>query len=208
MELNFPIDKKRVVLALGAESAGNFSFYENKKVYFSKDFGDLLDEKIWKNYKKAVLKYLKDNKIKPDVILTDLHPLFKNTLWGAELAQKLGAKHIHVQHHIAHIFSAVGDKIIQNTKYQIPDTIYGVAMDGTGYGEDGKIWGGEIFQVKSSKLKVKSIIRMGHLENQTLTGGELSIKEPARMLISILSKFLDKDEVYKYIKKYYSRNEF
>ena len=49
---------------------------------------------------------------------------------------------------------------------------------------------------------------MGHLENQTLIGGELSIKEPARMLISILSKFLDKDEVYKYIKKYYSRNEF
>jgi len=233
MELNFSIDKKDAIIALGAESTGNFCVYDKGKIYFSEDFGDLLDEKNWENYKKIVLKYLKDNKIKPQIILTDLHPSFYTTLWGKQLAQKYKAKHIPIQHHHAHIFSAIGDKIIQNTKYQLPDTIYGIACDGTGYGLDGKIWGGEIFQVKSSKLKVKSISRMGHLENQTLIGGDLAVKEPARMLISILDKVFSassspvigrrcpvlrtvegtserekKKKIYNIVKKHYSHNEF
>ncbi len=204
----FPAKNKSVILSLGAESAGNFSVFQNGKIYFSEDFGDLFEEENFAKFKKAVLDFLKKDKIKPDVILTDLHPLMKTTLWGEKLAKKFQATHLQVQHHHAHIFSSIGDRFIHDTSYIIPDTFYGIAMDGTGYGEDEKIWGGEVLKAKSQKSKVKSIKRIGYLENQLLLGSELAIREPARMLISILSKFLAKEEVYIFVKKYYTKNEF
>jgi len=200
-----------------------------------------LEEKKFQKFKKSVFQYLCQNKIKPDIILTDLHPLFKTTVWGKELAKKVKAKHIQIQHHLAHIFSAVGEKLIQNSApahFQWPgqNSFIGIACDGTGYGLDGKIWGGEVFKFKSQKSKVK-IYRIGHLENQILIGGELAIREPARMLISILNKIpnskfqipnskgkvlvsygagkfkiqnskLKKNFIYSFIKKYYTKNQF
>ncbi len=200
--------KKIKILALGAESAGNFSVYSKGKIYHSQDFGDLLEEKNFQKFKKAALDFIKKNEIKPEIILTDLHPLYKTTIWGKKLTEKFKAKHIQVQHHLAHIFSAIGEKIILNAKFLIPNSFIGIACDGTGYGLDRKIWGGEIFKVKSQKSKVKSIERVGHLENQIMIGGELTIREPARIIISILAKFLKKEKVYQYVKKYYSKNQF
>lgn len=216
-ELDSPIRKKVIILALGAESAGVFSVYMNGKMFISESFGDLLDEDNFLKYKKVILEYLKKEKIKPDIILTDLHPLFNSTILGAELAKKFKAKHVKVQHHIAHIFSSVGDKIMYNTspslklrrtsKYKISDTFAGIAMDGTGYGLDENIWGGEVFHF-NFKNKKHSIERIGSLEEQIMIGGDLAVKEPARMLISILAKFMPKNSIYEYVKKYYSKNEF
>ncbi len=112
------------------------------------------------------------------------------------MAQKFKAEHIKIQHHLAHIFSAIGEKYI-------PNSFIGIACDGTGYGLDGKIWGGEVFKISNLKID-----RIGHLENQIMIGGDLAVKEPARMLIGILSKFLNKKEVYNRVKKYYSKNKF
>ncbi len=193
MEFKPPIKKNIVILALGAESAGNFSVFKNGLVYFSEDFGDLLNIANFKKYKKRLNNYLKNKKIKPDIILTDMHPLYKTTILGQELAKEHKAKHIQVQHHIAHIFSQISR----------PTDCYGIVLDGTGYGTDGKIWGGEVFKISNSKFT-----RIGHLENQIMLGGELAIKEPARMLIGILSKFLSKKEIYNFVKKYYTRNKF
>ena len=218
MDFKFPVKKNISILALGAESAGNFSAYsplpnhsplskggiQGGSVYLSPDFGDILEEKNWQNYKKAVLKYLKDKKISPKIILTDLHPLFKTTALGKELSKKFKAEFIQVQHHHAHIFSAIGDKIINSINYKLQAKSYCIAMDGTGLGTDGKIWGGEAFAI-SNKYKIQ---RVGHLENQILIGGDLPIQEPARMLIGILSKFLNKKEIYLIVKKYYNQNEF
>ncbi len=274
----------KTILALGAESAGNFSIFsplsfrtersgernplkpnnpthkgflaslrndKNKKlcgeIYLSDDFGDLLDDNNFKKFQKAILNFLKKNKIKPDIILTDLHPLYKTTLWDAELAKKysaqggsaLGGKaeHIQVQHHLAHIFSAIGENIlnskseilnpkqIKNFKFQNPKSFFGIALDGTGYGLDGKIWGGEIFKISPLIKGVGGIIRIGHLENQIMIGGDLAVKEPARMLISILDKFsifnfqfsnksqfsifkTKKDFIYSFVKKFYTCNQF
>ncbi|MFA6159658.1 MAG: hypothetical protein WC678_01020 [Parcubacteria group bacterium] len=196
------------ILALGAESAGNFSVFRDGRIFSSDDFGDLLEEANWIKYQASVLKYLKDNKIKPQIILTDLHPLYKTTLWGEELAKKSSAKFVQVQHHHAHIFSAVGDKILHNTSYLLPPTFYCIAMDGTGFGVDEKIWGGEAFKVESRKNKVASVKRIGHLENQVMVSGDLAVREPARMLIGVLSKLLSNKEIYPFIKKYYTKNEF
>jgi hydrogenase maturation protein HypF len=238
----YPLPKKtkRFILALGAESDGNFCFFAAGKIYFSKSFGDLLEETNWQKFQMAVLAFLKKHKFKPDIILTDLHPLYLTSIWGKELSKIYKAQHIQIQHHLAHIFSAIGDSMVSSGTCPMKrdSVFYGVAMDGTGYGEDGKIWGGEVFEISNlpncliskinSKNKVK-IDRIGHLENQILIGGDLAVREPARMLISILDKAISpsppgrgwreatgegkgepsrKNAIYQHIKRYYSKNEF
>jgi hydrogenase maturation protein HypF len=205
---DIPIDEKEAVLALGPESVGNFSVYRRGKIYFCPTDLDLLGENSFAFFKRKVLSFLRDEKIKPKIILVDLHPQYRTTIWGEELARIFRAKNIKVQHHLSHIFSAVGDRIIRDNSYKMPNILYGIACDGTGYGPDGKIWGGEVFQVKSRKGKITSLRRVGHLENQVLIGGDLAVKEPARMLISILDKLLEKDKLYQKVKKYYSRDQF
>ncbi|MCK5084303.1 MAG: hypothetical protein KAQ64_01475 [Candidatus Pacebacteria bacterium] len=217
--LNFPIKKKICILSLGAESVGRFCFYDNGKIYISENFGDILDVKNLANFNKAILKQIETKK--PNIILTDFHPFYNSTVFGSELSKKLKIPHIQVQHHIAHIFSTVGDNIIRiknqesrikNLSLVIPKEFYGIASDGTGFGFDRNIWGGEVFQVKNEKRKTKStslvINRISSLEEQTMIGGDLAVKEPARMLISILSKFLPKEKVYENVKKFYTENEF
>lgn len=195
------------ILALGAESAGNFSVFSKGHFFHSEDFGDLLEPKNFARFQKSVLAFLKKEKIKPDVIITDLHPLYVTSVWGKELAKKLKTDHVEAQHHIAHIFSQISNFKFQNSKLKIKNSFYGIALDGTGYGLDGKIWGGEIFHLQVTSYELQ-VTRIGHLENQILIGGELAIKEPARVLISILSKFLSKEEVFEQVKKYYSTNQF
>jgi hydrogenase maturation protein HypF len=201
----FPQKTKKSILALGAESDGNFCFFNTEKIYFSESFGDLLKEKNWQKYQEAILEFLKKNKFKPDLIITDLHPLYLTSTWGKALGEKYKAKHIQVQHHIAHIFSAIGASMVNGGTCPVKrdSVFYGVAMDGTGYGTDEKIWGGEVFEIANKK-----IARIGHLENQILIGGDLAVREPARMLISILGKFLPKDKIYNFVKNYYTKNEF
>jgi hydrogenase maturation protein HypF len=250
------LQPNQIILALGVESAGNFSIYFSGKIFFSENFNDLLNEKNYKNFQKSVLNFFKKNKIKPTIILTDLHPLYKTTLLGEKLAKKFKTKHIKIQHHIAHIFSAIGEKILINnvqklqaTSYKLQANFFGIACDGTGYGLDGKIWGGEVFQAQNVKIKIQNdnakrktmknskfqIQRIGHLENQIMIGGDLAVKEPARMLISILTKFsidstnlpqifnfqfsnnsqnskfkikTKKQFIYQFVKKYYTKNQF
>ncbi|EKE25538.1 MAG: hypothetical protein ACD_5C00127G0008 [uncultured bacterium] len=215
-EFETQLKHKLTILALGAESSGNFSICKNGKIYFSEDFSDLQEVTNFQGYKRELNKYLKEHEIEPDVILSDLHPLFLTTQLAKDLAKKYKARHILVQHHIAHIFSTVGENTLETESCELEADFFGIACDGTGYAEDETIWGGEVFKIynlqlpisnkiKNSKLQIK---RMGHLEHQFLIGGELAIKEPARVLISILSKFLSKENTYHHLKKHYKKNEF
>ncbi|EKE19507.1 MAG: hypothetical protein ACD_8C00146G0012 [uncultured bacterium] len=234
-EFKLKIANEKSILSLGAESAGNFSVYKDGVLYFSHNFGDLLEEENFYKFRTEVFKFLKDNKIKPEIIISDLHPNFHTTLLAQDLTRKYKATYVPIQHHIAHIFSAIGDKIIVSETHNLK-SILGIACDGTGFGLNGKIWGGEVFsfQLSTSSFQAK---RVAHLENQVLIGGEKAIQEPARILISILSKIypsshvvpgltrnpdlhlnLDsrfhgndkakKDFVFSFVKKYYPENEF
>jgi hydrogenase maturation protein HypF len=210
MEIHVSSNIKKNILSLGAESAGNFSVFTKNKIYFSQEFGDLLIEKNFQRFQNSILEYLIQNKIKPEIILTDLHPLYKNTFLGEKLSKKFKAEIIKIQHHLAHIFSAIGEKILIKNKAKKLNKnldIIGIASDGTGYGLDGKIWGGEVFRIKIKNSKA-NIERIGHLENQILIGGEMAIKEPARMILAILSKIKEKKEIYLFLKKHYSKNQF
>jgi hydrogenase maturation protein HypF len=217
MEFILPLSTKKTILALGAESAGNFSVVASGKIYFFEAFGDLLEEANFSAFKKAVLAFLRARHLRPEVVLADLHPLYATTIWGGKLAKRFRAEYFSVQHHLAHIFSAVGEKTIVEGKLAILDGA-GIALDGTGLGLDGRIWGGEVFELRTAarpparqtyKLRIE---RIGHLENQSLVGGEQAIREPARMLAGILNKlpeYKDRPEaIFHWVEKYYSRREF
>jgi len=235
-EIHFPISKKVKILSLGAESVGMFCFYENGSISISEDFGDILNEENFKRFRKCIMSQVKRRK--PDVIITDLHPLYNSTVLGEEISKKMKIPRIQIQHHIAHIFSSFGDWILENDKktksaekseIEIPREFFGIASDGTGFGFDGNIWGGEIFQIrpcenckkeasKTSKRnecekyaidrQLKCVKRIGSLEEHTMIGSDLAVREPARMLISIFAKILNKEKLFFLVKKYYNRNEF
>ncbi|MFC1644616.1 hypothetical protein ACFL08_01160 [Patescibacteria group bacterium] len=198
-------NRKETILALGAESAGNFSIFHNNNVYHSSDFGDLQIEENFQKFKDSITEFIQENNIQPEIILTDLHPSYVTTELGQELSQKFDAEHIQIQHHHAHAFASIGDFLIHDKTSQLPKKITVVTMDGTGFGLDEKIWGGEIFNISTASKNIK---RIGYLENQILLGSELAIREPARILISILSKFLPKDKTFEFIKNYYNQNQF
>ena len=204
--IKIPLKSDKAILALGAESAGNFSFYQKGQVQLSPDFGDLFDHENFTKYKKAVASFLTKNNLKPAVILTDLHPLYHTTAYGQKLAKKYKAKLVQVQHHYAHVCSALGEYLSEGHK--LAKQFIGIACDGTGYGLDGSIWGSEVFIFKIENLKFK-IEHIGSLETQTLIGGDLAVKEPARMLLAILHKAkFSKEKIWQYVQKYYTKNQF
>jgi hydrogenase maturation protein HypF len=190
------------VLALGPESDGNFCVLRKGNIVYENGFGDLLDEENYKEYKKCLMQYLDDEKIVPDTVISDLHPFFKTTDLGEILAKQYGAKLIQIQHHHAHIFSSVLDNMIHDSSFQL-DEFVGIASDGTGYGLDEKIWGGDVFHCTGG-----TISRIGSLEEQVLIGGDISIREPARMLLSLLLKIDKSNFAWDVLKNYYPKQNF
>jgi len=229
LKYHLPVNYPKKLLALGPESAGNFCVYNNGQVFYFNKLGDLLEEQNFENYKKTLFEFLDKNQFEPDVICVDLHPDYKTTQLGQQLAQKYNAELKPVQHHIAHIYSVLFDQTILSSilrlrSGQAPKSSFskfiGIACDGTGYGFDQKIWGGEVFLFENNQPK-----RIGSLEEQMILGGDLAIKHPARMLLSILLKISAKGgslpgrqagapggkkpkQIWPLVEKYFSKQEF
>ena len=185
---SFPLPSKlsinKTILALGAEENSTFAIYKEGKIYVSQFMGNVSKLENFNNLQTQVSKWLKMLKVKPDIILHDLHPSFQTTLLAFKLSKKFKSKKIAIQHHIAHIFSVAGE-------HNLNDFI-GIACDGTGYGSDQKLWGGEIFTVRNKEVK-----RISNLEPQFQLGGDSAVREPVKMLFSILKKTYNKSEVNK-----------
>lgn len=118
-------------------------------------------------------------------VVCDLHPSYPSTAMAREWSRQHDASLIEVQHHWAHIASVMAEKGLEGE-------ILGIAVDGTGYGADGNIWGGEVL-----RSSFRTFTRLGHLSYQPLPGGDLASTYPSRMLAAILSGFLEDDEVKK-----------
>jgi hydrogenase maturation protein HypF len=130
------------------------------------------------------LKNLKDvYRVKPEVLAYDLHPEYLSTQWA--LKQE-GIKKIGIQHHHAHIASVMAEKGIKKK-------VIGVSFDGTGYGTDGNLWGGEFLIADITGFK-----RAGHFKYVPLPGGETSVKEPWRTAVSYI-KDMAGDEAMHYL---------
>jgi hydrogenase maturation protein HypF len=162
-----------IILAAGAHEKNTFCFMLKNYGIVSQHIGDLDDlgsveffTSAYKNYKKLF------NIDKIDLVAYDRHPGYSSSRFARKIDSK---KKIEVQHHKAHIASVMAEN-------NITGSIIGFAWDGTGYGDDKKIWGSETF-VTSDGIDFK---RMGHLKEKVLPGGEATIKKPYRMAVTYL----------------------
>ncbi|MFO7710390.1 MAG: carbamoyltransferase HypF [Candidatus Woesearchaeota archaeon] len=179
--VNLPFSS-RAVIALGGETNTTLCCAEGKRAYLSQHIGDVSNLKTYEFMRKTVDSFLKLTKIKPEVVLSDLHPEYMSTRLATELSGRLGCEHVQVQHHEAHVAGVAAEHGI--SEYT------GIACDGMGYGRDGKIWGGEVFSVGDS------FERIGHLEYQALLGGDSATRHPKKVLFAILAKILTKDRLF------------
>jgi hydrogenase maturation protein HypF len=167
------------VLACGAEEKNTFCLTRDKYAFVSQHIGDMENMETLEHFETTIELYKKLFRIEPEVIAYDLHPDYLPTRYALELINKHGnLKSVAVQHHHAHIVSCMVDNRVETP-------VIGVALDGTGYGSDGNIWGGEFLVVDYKRFQ-----RLGQLEYLPLPGGTAAIKRPYRTTIAYLFKLL------------------
>jgi hydrogenase maturation protein HypF len=164
-------------LAVGPYLKNTFTLANNNEAYVSPHIGDLDNLETLRFFEEMVGKYKRWFRIEPQLIVHDLHPDYLST----EIARKMPGERIGVQHHIAHFVSCLGENGVR-------ENTIGIIFDGTGFGLDGRIWGGEFFVGEMTHQK-----RVAHLEYLPLPGGEASIKRPYRIAIAYAHKLLHKN---------------
>lgn len=165
--------RKKVVqvLACGAELKNTVCLTKDNMAFLSQHIGDLENLSTYDFFKKTVEHMKRINEIDPEVIACDLHPDYLSTRYALE-QKKIPV--IQVQHHHAHIAACMAEN-----HHKGP--VIGLAFDGTGYGADNTIWGGEVLVADEKSFK-----RAAHIECVPMPGGAASIREPWRMAISYL----------------------
>ncbi|MGB4645679.1 MAG: carbamoyltransferase HypF [Dictyoglomaceae bacterium] len=173
--IKIPI-KLKPTLALGGELKNTFALGKENYVFLSPHIGDLKDKDTLDVYAETIQEFIKLFKIEPELLVHDLHPQYLSTDFAEMFKRYMEIKAI--QHHKAHAFSLMLDNNITN------DTII-FSFDGTGYGEDGKIWGGEVFVGNLEDIK-----RVAHFKYFPIAGGDFAIENPRRIALSYLSKYM------------------
>ena len=191
-----PFNLKRNVLAAGAflkntfalayaneddggirNKENNINFGDNGSVIISSQHnGDLDNVAGFVNFKENIEDFEKFYNFKPDIIVYDSHPTYENTKWAKDRAKEKGIRSASLQHHRAHVISCMAENGLG-----LNEEVFGIAFDGTGYGDDGTIWGGEFFKGNYKDLK-----RAGSFKKFRLIGGDKAVKSPKRILLSIL----------------------
>ncbi len=169
--------RAKQVLGCGAEMKNTFCLTKDNHAFLSQHIGDMENVETLEHFGNTISLYKKLFRIEPEIIAHDLHPDYLATKYAQQLGES-GLKLIPVQHHHAHIVSCMVDNGLQSP-------VIGVALDGTGMGDDGHIWGGE-FMVAD----YQSFNRVSHLEYLPLPGGDAAIKRPYRIAIGYILSLL------------------
>ncbi|NMM63910.1 carbamoyltransferase HypF [Clostridium sp. P21] len=170
--LPFMVSKgfKGEVLAVGGELKNTFCIGKNDLFYQSPYIGDMEDLRTVKALKESITRLETLLETKPTVVACDMHPKYNTTY----VAQEIGLPMLQVQHHYAHILSCMAEN-------DYSDPVIGVSFDGTGYGTDGTIWGGELL-----KATYDGFERLGSIKPFAQIGGDLSAKEGWRIAVSMI----------------------
>jgi len=177
-----------VMLALGAEMQNTFSIYKpDGQIIPSPHMGNTSNVETIEHYKKMLARFLDFTETTPELIITDMHPSYNTSKYGELLSEELCIPLVRVQHHKAHAYGVA-------LEHKLDDFV-AIVADGLGYGEDGTIWGGEIFHNDE---------RVGHLEVQLQVGADSATKHPAKILFSILRNFLSLEETVPFLNNYFS----
>jgi hydrogenase maturation protein HypF len=164
------------ILAAGAELKNTFCVTRDGYAFLSHHIGDLENFETLKSFQDGIAHFERLFRIKPEYIAYDLHPNYLATRYALDRAERDGLKAIGVQHHHAHIAACLAEN---NWRGDRP--VIGVAFDGTGYGTDGAIWGGEFLIADYHGFE-----RAAHLAYMPLPGGDAATRHPYRIALSYL----------------------
>ncbi len=176
-----PVGSKKKIIGFGAHKHNTFSISRGDEIFMSHYIGETDNLETIKAFERGISHFINFFDIPPDIAVVDLHPEYEATKFGKKWARENNKPLIEVQHHHAHIASCLLDN-------DMNEKVIGVAWDGTGYGADGKIWGGEFLLADLEDYK-----RKAHLQYIPLPGGEMAVKEPWRMGAAYLYKTFGKD---------------
>jgi hydrogenase maturation protein HypF len=176
IKLKNKISKK--ILAVGSNAKNTISIAFSDTIIVSPYIGDLGSIVSFEYFIRTIETFKKFYDFEPDIIVHDKHPRYETTKW----AKKQNIKLLDVQHHLAHIYATKAEYFLENKNY------VGFSFDGTGYGDDETLWGGEVFVNDERKYHFKSI---------KLLGGTKAIKEPRRVALSMLFDRYSLEEVLK-----------
>jgi len=161
------------VLALGADIKNRFLFSKGRKLFLGPCLSDLSFSENYETLRKEVSEAVRSSR--PDIVACDLHPGYFSTRLAGELC-RAGDEPVRVQHHHAHIASVMFE-------HGLKGPVLGVSFDGTGYGTDGNMWGGEFLAADRKGFK-----RTARLKYWKMPGGDKVVPEPWRMVLSILGE--------------------
>ena len=174
-----PFDKDLSALAMGAELKSSFSIADSGNLYVSQFLGDQSNYESQQSYRHTLQHFITMLQVKPTQLLIDAHPGYQCSSLGKELAEAWGVPFQLIQHHKAH-FGAV---LAENKLLDYKERILGVIWDGTGFGDDGQIWGGEFFVYSQG-----AITREGHFQYFPQLVGDKMSKEPRLSALSLLQQ--------------------
>ena len=159
------------ILACGADLKNTICLTRGDRAFLSAHIGDLEELRSFNFLRQSATEFMDLLGIKPRIVAHDMHPDYMATRFALSMR---GVKRISVQHHHAHIASCI-------VEHNLTGKVIALALDGTGYGDDGTIWGGEILVAD-----LKSYRRVGHFKQYRLPGGDASALHPARMAAGII----------------------
>lgn len=170
-------ESKFSMLACGGQLKNSFALTKGPFTYVSQFFGDMDSIENQTIYKENISRMSQLFRIKPQAVICDMHPFYWPSEYGRSLAEKERLPLIEVQHHHAHVASVMAENSLEG------QTI-GVAFDGTGYGSDGAIWGGEFLLCEGGEFQ-----RKAHLRYVEMIGGDSSIRDARRSALSYAAAY-------------------
>jgi len=166
------------IFAAGAELVNCFCVGKGNKAIMSQHIGDLKNIETLDFYTESLARYMDMFRVKPELLVCDLHPDYLSSRYAEELSDaKGGIPLLRIQHHHAHIASCMAE-------HHLDEKVIGISLDGVGYGTDGNIWGFE-----AMICDLLDFERMAHLEYVKQPGGDKANKEPWRMALSYLYSY-------------------
>ncbi|WP_454009467.1 carbamoyltransferase HypF [Aeromonas sp. Marseille-Q7275] len=171
------------LLAVGAQQKNQLALAFGRQRIYSPYIGDLHSLPMQGHFEQTLATFRDLYDLKPELLVSDRHPGYLSHQWAKSYCRDHGATHLEVQHHHAHLLGVMAE-------HGIKGPVLGVAFDGTGLGDDGTLWGGELLLAD-----VKGFERVAHLNPFKLIGGEAAIREPVRQLLGLLFESYGVEEI-------------
>lgn len=189
-------DPGQTLLAMGSELKSAFAIQEKELVYVSQYLGDQQSFEAQESFDTSLKQLFQLLDTEPDVIVADKHPGYSSSIKGNEWATQRQLPFITIQHHEAHFAAVLAENNLLGTK----EPVLGVIWDGTGYGNDSQIWGGEFFIYSNDSME-----RTGHINYfQQLLGDKMS-REPRLSALSLLHTIPGTEQA---VKHHFSEKEW